>query len=49
MFTEPSCHRVNPVSHNTIYNYVPELQGGRLALSEATSTAELPWPAKPKD
>ncbi|MCY0933338.1 HTH domain-containing protein [Streptomyces sp. H34-S4] len=36
------------VSRNTIYNYVPELKGGRLALTEATSTAELPRPTKPK-
>ncbi|WUC55440.1 helix-turn-helix domain-containing protein [Streptomyces sp. NBC_00554] len=33
------------VSRNTIYNYVPELKGGRLA----TDTAELPRPTKPKD
>ncbi|MFE2971894.1 hypothetical protein ACFXKC_51710 [Streptomyces sp. NPDC059340] len=37
------------VSRNTIYNYVPALKGGRQALAEATNTAELPRPAKPKD
>ncbi|WP_318783800.1 helix-turn-helix domain-containing protein [Streptomyces spectabilis] len=34
------------VSRNTIYKYVPELKGGRVALAEATATAELPRPAK---
>jgi transposase len=37
------------VSRNTIYNYVPELKRGCLALAEATSAAELLRPAKPKD
>jgi hypothetical protein len=37
------------VSRNTIYHYVPELKGGRPALAEATSTAELRRPAKLKD
>jgi uncharacterized protein (DUF1501 family) len=37
------------VSRNTIYNYVPELKGGRLALAEATSTPELPQPTRSED
>ncbi|WP_337191968.1 recombinase family protein [Streptomyces sp. HUCO-GS316] len=34
------------VSRNTIYKYVPELKGGRVALAEATAASELPRPAK---
>ncbi|MFD8691419.1 hypothetical protein [Streptomyces sp. NPDC059651] len=34
------------LSRNTIYNYVPGLKGGRLALARATSTPELPRPAR---
>ncbi|GAA2440348.1 recombinase family protein [Streptomyces glaucus] len=37
------------VSRNTIYNYAPELKGGRLALAEATNTPELPRPARSQD
>lgn len=37
------------VSRNTIYNYVPELKGGRLALAEATNTPELPRPTRSED
>ncbi|MEE1744544.1 MULTISPECIES: hypothetical protein [unclassified Streptomyces] len=37
------------VSRNTIYNYVPELKGGRLALAETTNTAELPRPSRSED
>lgn len=37
------------VSRNTIYNYVPEPKGGRLALAEATNTPELPQPARSED
>ncbi|MCJ0870207.1 helix-turn-helix domain-containing protein [Streptomyces sp. AP-93] len=37
------------VSRNTVYNYVPELKGGRLALAETTSTAELPRASRPED
>ena len=37
------------VSRNTICNYVPELEGGRLALAEATSTPELPQTARSED
>ncbi|MET8299077.1 recombinase family protein [Streptomyces sp. NPDC006678] len=36
-------------NRNTIYNYVPELKGGRLALAEATSTPELPQPTRSED
>ncbi|WP_275311967.1 helix-turn-helix domain-containing protein [Streptomyces yunnanensis] len=35
------------VSRNTIYKYVPELKGGRLALAMAATTPELPRPAGP--
>ncbi|WP_405876908.1 recombinase family protein [Streptomyces sp. NBC_01136] len=34
------------VSRNTIYKYVPELKGGRLALAEPTGAATLPRPAQ---
>ncbi|MER5345136.1 hypothetical protein ABT030_33515 [Streptomyces mirabilis] len=37
------------VSRNTIYNYVPELKGGRLALAEVTNAPELPQPARSED
>nr|BFD88538.1 hypothetical protein StreXyl84_79390 [Streptomyces sp. Xyl84] len=37
------------VSRNTSYNYVPELNGGRLALAEWTSTSELPQPTRSED
>ena len=37
------------VSRNTIYKYVPELKGGRLALAETTNTAELPRPSRSED
>ncbi len=37
------------VSRNTIYNYVPEPKGGRLALAGATSTPELPQPTRSED
>ncbi|MDI1455689.1 helix-turn-helix domain-containing protein [Streptomyces sp. ATE26] len=33
------------VSRNTIYKYVPELKGGRVALAETDSTPILPRPA----
>ncbi|MER5934967.1 recombinase family protein [Streptomyces sp. NPDC002054] len=47
--TVTSIAKLLGVSRNTIYNYVPELKGGRQALAEATTTAELPRPAKPND
>lgn len=34
------------ISRNTIYKYVPELRGGRLALAEPTGAAALPRPAQ---
>ncbi|MFE7777034.1 hypothetical protein ACFU5O_24710 [Streptomyces sp. NPDC057445] len=37
------------VSRNTIYNYVPELKGGRLALNEATNAPGLHRPARSED
>ncbi|MFB6985266.1 recombinase family protein [Streptomyces sp. NPDC056178] len=47
--TVTSIAKLLGVSRNTIYNYVPELKGGRLALAESTNTAELPRPSRPKD
>ncbi|MFE5596383.1 recombinase family protein [Streptomyces sp. NPDC056549] len=47
--TVTSIAKLLGVSRNTIYNYVPELKGGRQALAEATNTTELPRLAKPKD
>ncbi|MEV6507764.1 recombinase family protein [Streptomyces sp. NPDC051642] len=47
--TVPSIAKLLGVSRNTIYNYVPELKGGRLALAEATNTAELPRPSRSED
>lgn len=47
--TVASIAKLRGVSRNTIYNYVPELKGGRLALAEAPSTPELPQPARPED
>ncbi|MER7743335.1 recombinase family protein [Streptomyces sp. NPDC096538] len=44
--TVTSIAKLLGVSRNTIYKYVPELKGGRVALAEATATAELPRPAK---
>ena len=35
--------------NNTIYNYVPELKGGRLALAKAPSTPEPPQPTRSED
>lgn len=45
----PRSRSSSGVSRNTIYNYVPELKGGRLALAEATNTAELPRPSRSED
>lgn len=47
--TVTSIAKLLGVSRNTIYNYVPELKGGRLALAEATSTPELPQPTRSED
>lgn len=44
--TVTSIAKLLGVSRNTIYKYVPELKGGRVALAEATATAEPPRPAK---
>ncbi|MFD5272091.1 recombinase family protein [Streptomyces sp. NPDC058335] len=46
--TVTSIAKLLGVSRNTICNYVPELKGGRLALAEATNTAEL-RPSRSKD
>ncbi|WP_190076291.1 helix-turn-helix domain-containing protein, partial [Streptomyces morookaense] len=37
------------VSRNTIYKYVPELKGGRIALAAATAAPGLPRPAQPAE
>lgn len=42
--TVASIAKLLGVSRNTIYKYVPELKGGRLALAEATVAPELPRP-----
>ncbi|MFD4118775.1 helix-turn-helix domain-containing protein [Streptomyces niveus] len=47
--TVTSIAKLLGVSRNTIYNYVPELKGGRLALAEPTSTPELPQPTRSED
>lgn len=47
--TVTSIAKLLGVSRNTIYNYVPELKGGRLALAEATSTPELPQRTRSED
>ncbi|MFF0794196.1 recombinase family protein [Streptomyces spiralis] len=47
--TVTSIAKLLGVSRNTIYNYLPELKGGRLALAESTNTAELPRPSRSKD
>ncbi|MFE2970442.1 recombinase family protein [Streptomyces sp. NPDC059340] len=47
--TVTSIAKLLGVSRNTIYNYVPELKGGRLALAESTNTAELPRLSRSKD
>jgi DNA invertase Pin-like site-specific DNA recombinase len=47
--TVTSIAKLLGVSRNTIYNYVPELNGGRLSLAESTNTAELPQPSRPED
>ncbi|WTD22776.1 recombinase family protein [Streptomyces hirsutus] len=44
--TVTSIAKLFGVSRNTIYNYVPELKGGRLALTETTNTADLPRPSR---
>ncbi|MCX5531047.1 recombinase family protein [Streptomyces sp. NBC_00006] len=47
--TVTSIAKLLGASRNTIYNYVPELRGGRLTLAEATSTPELPQPTRSED
>ncbi|MGW2962696.1 recombinase family protein [Streptomyces sp. NPDC001220] len=47
--TVTSIAKLLGVSRNTIYNYLPELQGGRLTLTESSNTAELPRPSRPED
>jgi transposase-like protein len=44
--TVTSIARLLGVSRNTIYKYVPELKGERIALAETTAAAELPRPAQ---
>lgn len=43
--TVASIARLLGVSRNTIYKYVPELKGGRVALADAEPPAALPAPA----
>ncbi len=45
----PSIAQLLGVSRNTIYSYVPELKGGRLALAESTNKAELHRPSRPEN
>ncbi|MFB7609937.1 helix-turn-helix domain-containing protein [Streptomyces gardneri] len=47
--TVTSIAKLLSVSRNTIYNYLPELKGGRLALAESTNTAELPRRSRSAD
>lgn len=47
--TVTSIAKLLGVFRNTIYNYVPELKGGHLALAEATSTPGLPQPTRSED
>ncbi|WP_228473783.1 hypothetical protein [Streptomyces calidiresistens] len=47
--TVTSIARLPGVSRNTICNHVPELEGGRIAPAEATSTPELPQPTGSED
>ncbi|MER6364418.1 recombinase family protein [Kitasatospora sp. NPDC001527] len=47
--TVTSIAKLLGVSRNTIYNYLPELKGGRLALAESTNAAELPRPSRSAD
>ncbi|WP_223769497.1 helix-turn-helix domain-containing protein [Streptomyces huiliensis] len=45
--TVTSIARLLGVSRNTVYKYVPELKGGRVALAEAPAMPGLPSPARP--
>jgi predicted transcriptional regulator len=47
--TVTSIAKLLGVSRNTIYNYVPELKGGRLAIAETANTTELPRPSRSED
>ncbi|MEU9121074.1 recombinase family protein [Streptomyces sp. NPDC048506] len=47
--TVTSIAKLPGVSRNTIYNYVPELKGGRLTLAQTANTAELPRPSRSAD
>ncbi|MFE0911303.1 helix-turn-helix domain-containing protein [Streptomyces sp. NPDC058812] len=47
--TVTSIAKLLGVSRNTLYDYVPELKGGRLALAESTNTAGLPRPSGAED
>ncbi|MFF2812545.1 helix-turn-helix domain-containing protein [Streptomyces sp. NPDC058000] len=47
--TVTSIAKLLGVSRNTIYKYVPELKGGRIALANATGTPGLPGPAQPAE
>lgn len=47
--TVTSIAKLLGVSRNTIYNYVPELKGRRLALAATANTTELPRPSRSED
>ncbi|WP_265106985.1 helix-turn-helix domain-containing protein [Streptomyces sp. ET3-23] len=47
--TVTSIAKLLGVSRNTIYKYVPELKGGRIALAAATAAPGLPRPAQPAE
>ncbi|MGW3451460.1 hypothetical protein [Streptomyces sp. NPDC001076] len=44
--TVTSIAKLLDVSRNTVHKYVPEPDGGRVALAEATAAPELSRPAK---
>ncbi|MFJ3926377.1 recombinase family protein [Streptomyces sp. NPDC090022] len=47
--TVSSIAKLLGVSRNTIYKYVPELKGGRVALAEAEGATALPAPPAPSE
>ncbi|MFF3918507.1 hypothetical protein ACFYZB_34560 [Streptomyces sp. NPDC001852] len=47
--TVTSIGRLLGVSRNTIYKYVPELKGNRVAITKTTMAAALPHPGRPAD
>ncbi|WP_425506620.1 recombinase family protein [Streptomyces rectiverticillatus] len=47
--TVTSIAKLLGVSRNTIYKYVPELKGGRIALADTAGAPGLPQPAQPAE